>query len=100
MAFGLNFERTDIFLNSSEVFEHPYHSSWDPAADEVLYLVLMRNCGGAIILFSTASNVLLHGHLGPEFQLANAINPPATNRGRGGQRDVKGARKEELVGKI
>ena len=42
---------------------------------------IMRNCGGAIILFSTASNVLLHGHLGPEFQLANAINPPATNRG-------------------
>ena len=66
----------------------------------VLYLVLMRNCGGAIILFSTASNVLLHGHLGPDFQLANAINPPATNRGRGWQRDVKGARNEELVRKI
>ena len=77
-----------------------WQSSLEPAADEVLYLVLMRNCGGAIILFSTASNVLLHGHLGPEFQLANAINPPATNRGRGWQRDVKGARKEELVGKI
>ena len=74
----------------SEFINILYHSSWDPAADEVLYLVLMRNCGGAIILFSTASNVLLHGHLGPEFQLANAINPPATNRGRGWQRDVKG----------
>ena len=60
----------------------------------------MKNCGGAFILFSTASNVLLHGHLGPDFQLANAINPPATNRGRGWQRDVKGARKEELVGRI
>ena len=77
-----------------------WQSSLEPAADEVLYLVLMRNCGGAIILFSMASNVLLHGHLGPEFQLANAINPPATNWGRGWQRDVKGARKEKLSGKI
>ena len=95
--FWRNWKNFLIHLRSSNFL---YHSPWEPAADEVLYLVLMRNCGGAIILFFTASNVLLHGRLGPDFQLANAINPPATNRGRGWQRDVKGARKEELVGRI
>ena len=44
------------------------------SADEVLDLLLMRKLWSCNYPF-------LHGHLGPGFQLANAINPPAANRG-------------------